>query len=83
MDIKQRIEFLGDRFDYDSTSVVEGRRKTLQKLVDEHGYDLVCLATGYSHATLVNIIKGHVKIIGENKVNRAVYVFSNLKSDQG
>lgn len=81
MDVKKRIEFLGGRFDDDSGSIVEARRNRLRELVNEHGYDLVCQATGYSPTTLANIIGGHVKRIGENKVNRATYIFDNLKSE--
>lgn len=81
MDIKERIKKLGSDFDGDSTMIVEGRREKLRKLVSQYGYDLVCEATGYSPTTLANIIKGHVKLIGENKVNRATYIFDNLKSE--
>lgn len=81
MDVKEKIKKLGEAFDNDSSSIVEGRREKLRELVEQFGYDLVCEATGYSPTTLANIIKGHVKLIGENKVNRATYIFDNLKSE--
>lgn len=81
METKIKIKILGDKFDEDSTSVVEARRQKLKNMVDQYGYDLVCQASGYSATTLANIYKGHVKLIGENKVNRAVYIFENLESE--
>lgn len=81
MDIKEKISQLGMHFDCDSENIVEARRNKLRELVDEYGYDLVCQATRYNPTTLANIIGGHVKRIGEKKVNRATYIFDNLKSE--
>lgn len=81
MDIKERIDQLGCEFDDGSDRILNLRVQILRELVEEHGYDLVCQATGYRHTTLANIVSGHVKSVSENKVNRATYIFNNLKSE--
>lgn len=53
----------------------------IKGLVDEHGYDSVALATGYKVSTLNQLVRGNLDKISTNRVEQALFVFKNLKSE--
>lgn len=81
MDMKERIEKLGEDFDKTFSPDATENIRILKELVEAHGYDNVALASGFKVSTLIQLTKGWNKYVARDKVARAKYIFDNLKSE--